>query len=186
MAQNDTDPGDLELPRHEHDRILEEQIIPRHFSGSRPAKADDRPKVIILAGQPGAGKGSLAEHAKKEFSAKGGAVAIDVDKLRDYHPAYEGAIKENDRTAAGRVQADAGAWADELRDEAMKRRHNAIIIDATLKSPDKAEDLCRKFKKEGYELEIRAMAVCREDSIQGIYGRYEGAKAKGEKPTTMG
>lgn len=177
MALNDTDPGDLKLSQAEHDRIFREEIYHDYFPDSQADIAGERPKVLILAGQPGAGKGGLADQAKEEFREKGGAVAIDVDELRKYHPGFDEATKENDRTAAGRVQADAGAWADELRDEAMERKDNVIIIDATLKSPDKAEDLCRKFKEKGYELEIRAMAVRKEDSVQGVYHRYEKKKA---------
>ena len=174
MAQNDTDPGDLKLTKEEHDRILERDIIPTAFASSlsQPVRTDETPKVIILAGQPGAGKSRLADRGT-DFDI--GAVVVDVDTMREFHPSYKDAIEENDRTAADRVQSDAGTWADEVRDRAIEERHN-IIIDATFKTPDRAEALCRKFKDNDYEVEIRAMAASKEESIQGITGRYERGK----------
>ena len=46
-----------------------------------------------------------------------------------------------------------------------------IILDGTLKDPDKAETLVRDFKRSGYEVEVRAMAVSKETSELGVYER---------------
>ncbi|MCZ8017224.1 MAG: zeta toxin family protein [Limnobacter sp.] len=141
--------------------------------------AADRPLVIILAGQPGSGKSALKTDAGRSFLKDARPVVVDVDILRESHPSYVALKKQNDRTAAGKVQEDAGRWADELVSDARVARRN-VVIDGTLKSPDKAEALCRTFKQAGYRVEVRAMAVRHEDSVLGVYRRFEAQKAIGK------
>lgn len=132
-----------------------------------------KPKAIILAGQPGAGKTKVCDDAKSSFDAKEGFVVVDTDQLRAYHPKYKKEFaQENDRTAAGRVQKDAGQWSDELIEDAVAARRN-LIVDGTLKTPDNARGMCKHLKENGYEVEVRALAVPREDSEMRVYRRYE-------------
>lgn len=131
-----------------------------------------KPTVIILAGQPGAGKSALSRQAEQRLDKDGGAVVVDVDELRASHRGYRSFQAENGRTAASRVQSDAGRWGDELIQDASDARRN-IIVDGTLKSPDKAEQLCEDLKSKGYRVEVHAIAVRKEDSELGVYRRYE-------------
>ena len=131
-----------------------------------------QPTVIILAGQPGAGKSALSRQAEQRLDKDGGAVVVDVDELRASHRGYRSFQAENGRTAASRVQSDAGRWGDELIQDASDARRN-IIIDGTLKSPDKAEQLCEDLTSKGYRVEVHAIAVRKEDSELGVYRRYE-------------
>jgi hypothetical protein len=107
----------------------------------------------------------------------GGVVVVDTDELRNFHPNYVTLSSNNDREAASLVQQDAGQWADELAEAAMAKERN-LIIDGTLKNPDNASKLCQALKQRGYNVEIRALAVAKEDSIQGVYNRYETAKSR--------
>lgn len=131
-----------------------------------------QPTVIILAGQPGAGKSALSRQAEQRLDKDGGAVVVDVDELRASHRGYRSFQAESGRTAASRVQSDAGRWGDELIQDASDARRN-IIVDGTLKSPDKAEQLCEDLKSKGYRVEVHAIAVRKEDSELGVYRRYE-------------
>jgi len=73
------------LSAEEHARIFRERILEESaFSTATP---QERPRVIILAGQPGAGKGGLARSAELEL--RGDAVTVDPDALRDFHPKVE-------------------------------------------------------------------------------------------------
>lgn len=131
-----------------------------------------KPTVIILAGQPGAGKSALSRQAEQRLNKDGGAVVVDVDELRASHRGYRSFQAENGRTAASRVQSDAGRWGDELIQDASDARRN-IIVDGTLKSPDKAQQLCEDLKSKGYRVDVHAIAVRKEDSELGVYRRYE-------------
>lgn len=161
------------LPADEHDRIRRD-IAADALIGTSP---QDRPIAIILAGQPGAGKGALAKAGRNELEERGGAVLVDTDALRAYHTNYDDLMLANDRMAAKLVQEDAGRWADELAIDTIDARRN-LIVDGTLKTPENAEALCRQLKAQGYEVEVRAVAASREDSVLGIYKRYERQKAE--------
>lgn len=170
------------LPLEEHQKI-QQRISRRELANS---VATDKPCAIILAGQPGAGKSGLTKAAIKEFSSKGGAVVVDTDELRAEYRNKKGNITydklcaADDRSAAGLVQNEAEQWAKELAQDAITHRRN-VIIDGTLKTKKNALDLCNRLKAHGYEVDVRVMAVAREDSILSVYARYEHPKAtKGE------
>lgn len=136
----------------------------------------DKPRAILIAAQPGAGKGRLAVQAEAEL--EGGSVLIDPDKLRDRHPFHRDYLREDDKTAADRVHPDASQWAKELRQDAIEGRRN-IIIDGTLNDVDKTRELLGQLRAAGYETEVRALAVNERESLQGVHARYEDAKAQG-------
>lgn len=161
----------LTAERHE---IYRQLIVDQYLAGT---ERRENPKAIILAGQPGAGKSQLSANAIAELESEGGVVLVDTDDLRDFHPDYETLSEKNDREAASLVQQDAGQWADELAEAAMAKKRN-LIIDGTLKSPDNASNLCQTLLQHGYDVEVRALAVAKEDSIQGVYNRYETAKSR--------
>ncbi|HMA51356.1 MAG TPA: zeta toxin family protein [Magnetospirillaceae bacterium] len=163
----------LSFEKHE---ALRQEIRKDYLDLSRP---QDKPRAIIVAGQPGAGKGGLAGSAQIDLDEVGGAVLIDPDRLRQWHPRYRAFLREDDKTAAERVHADASQWAKELRQDAIAGRRN-IVLDATLNDKDKTRELLGQLRKAGYEIEVRVLAVHQRDSRQGVYARYENAKEQGK------
>jgi len=170
----DTLEPDLDLSPEQHARIRD-QIIDRVLARTA-AVHEGRPVAVILAGQPGAGKSGLCTQAREDLRERG-AVEVDVDALRRYHPQYADFLAQDDLSAAPRTQRNASRWADELRDAAIVGRRN-LIIDGTLKNPDNAERLCERLRESGYQVEVRALAVAPENSRLGVYLRYEDAHAK--------
>lgn len=73
------------LDAAKHNEILQKKILasPEYANPT----SHHTPKAIILAGQPGAGKGGLAETARNEL--KHDVVTVDPDELRRYHPQVE-------------------------------------------------------------------------------------------------
>ena len=75
--------ADSRLPSEIHQTILREKIIPQ--SGLDGRTSFETPNAVILAGQPGAGKGSLARQVRQELLDD--VITIDPDRLRDqYEP----------------------------------------------------------------------------------------------------
>ena len=87
-----------QLSKEAHDRILREEILTRR--NFVDATSQEHPKAIILAGQPGAGKGTLGGRAEIELSNN--VVTVDPDSLRDYHPSVDGFRRETPYTWSGR------------------------------------------------------------------------------------
>lgn len=157
-----------QLSREEHLRILRELIIPDerlNLAGSH-----ERPKAIILGGQPGAGKGGLESIAKKELLND--VISIDPDALRVYHPAVDRFRSENPLDWSSRTHADAAAWADEALDAVSSAKKN-LIFDTTLSNGEWAADsLIRDLQTRGYEVEVRVVAAHKLESEIGVDKRF--------------
>lgn len=157
-----------QLDKDEHARILRDKIIPTY--GVDAAQSHERPKAIILGGQPGAGKGGLAVRASADLG--GDAVSIDPDELRTHHPKLEDFRRENPYSWSSRTHPDASAWADELLEVASSERKN-LIFDSTLSNGEWAADtLIKGLKEKGYDVEIRVVAAHKMESEIGVDGRF--------------
>lgn len=82
-----------------NDRILNDRKL---FTNATPV---DRPRIIITAGQPGAGKGGLVRIAQIELG--GNVVTVDPDRLRDKHPQAEQLRQQHPYTWSGHTHGDA-------------------------------------------------------------------------------
>nr|WP_241148172.1 zeta toxin family protein [Xanthomonas axonopodis] len=147
----------------------------------------DHPNAIILAGQPGSGKGGLAKAAELELSWD--VVKIDPDELRDFHPQVKSLRNAHPYTWSGYTHADASQWADELLQATIEGRKN-LIFDTTLSNGQWSAELIKDLQSRGYDVEVRAMAAHKLESEHGVdfrfsqqldqegYGRYvpEGAR----------
>lgn len=157
------------LSQSKHEQILREEIIPDSTVGISP---DERPKAIILAGQPGAGKSGLAHDAIQALEFKTNHVRVDIDELRIAHPDYENLRLTQPKIAANEVQKDASLWGKELTKHCIENRYN-LVVDGTLGNAKNADMLVSLLKEKDYQIEIHAMAIDKSRSDQGIYARYE-------------
>ena len=72
--------------------------------GASSAKA---PRVVIVGGQPGAGKTAGILDARRQLNATGeGAAFINGDELRPYPPRYEQLVARDNATAADKTGTD--------------------------------------------------------------------------------
>lgn len=152
----------------EHARIFQQRIIPG--SGLETATSHERPKAVILAGQPGAGKGRLGSSAQIELV--GDAVVIDPDALREHHPGLDDFQRENPYTWSGRTHPDASAWADELLDATSSAKKN-LVFDTTLSNGEwTSETLIKGLQEKGYDVEVRVVATPKLESELGVDRRF--------------
>ena len=156
-----------QLSSDEHARILRDKILPA--SDLESLQSHVRPTAIILAGQPGAGKGGLSEVAKGELLHD--AAVIDPDALRRFHPDVVEFRRQNPVIWSGRTHIDASAWADEILDVASAARKN-LILDKTLGNGERAVELIRGLQQKGYSVEVRVVAAHKLESELGVDGRF--------------
>ncbi|MCL1501392.1 zeta toxin family protein [Xanthomonas nasturtii] len=158
------DPLDL----GQHEDIFRKQILADlNFEG---LSSYESPRAIILAGQPGAGKGSLARAASSDLH--GDSIKIDPDELRRYHPRIDKFRHENPFYWSSRTHSDASQWADELLAEATSSKKN-IIFDTTLANGEWAsKTLIKGLQDNGYEVEVRAVASPKLESEHGVDSRF--------------
>lgn len=158
---------DGQLPVDVHQRVLRETIIPE--SGLSHHTSQTTPKAILLAGQSGAGKGTLKDISRAELG--GNVVVVDPDELRDAYPDVERLYERHPYTWAGHTHEDASHWAKELRAGAVEGRRN-LILDTTLGNGDSAITLIKDLQANGYEVEIRGVVAHRLESELGVDARF--------------
>jgi predicted ABC-type ATPase len=144
------------LSKEEHQRILHERVLPK--SEIDMYTSQERPKAVILAGQPGAGKGSLKDAIRAEFDYD--ILAVDPDEQRAFHTEVERWQQESPYGWSQKTNADAGAFAGGLRDAGAERRVN-LLVDTTLGDARSATWMIEGLQKAGYEVEIRVGAAHR-------------------------
>jgi len=132
----------------------------------------EKPLAVIVAGQPGAGKGPLTEDLCRWFADHGGCVAIDVNELLYLHPDYCLLIEEDYRTAGKAVRGDAMAVAEALFATAMESRRN-LLIDTTLEDTERALEVVRLLHDSGYGTHVIVLCVQPESSWESLESRFD-------------
>jgi predicted ABC-type ATPase len=159
----------IELPNSLNERIFE-KIKKKYLLDIQPSV---NPQGIILGGQPGSGKSFLQKEIANEFTEN--FIFISTDDLRLHHPAYL-ELQQNPETvqnAANLVNPYASAWTEKLIKHCIENKYN-LIIDSTLGGNIKAVyDTIYMFRKNGYQVHLRVMAVPVIISKLSIFLRYE-------------
>ena len=91
--------------------------------------AQEKPRAILLGGQPGSGKSEIALMAAQELNARGGAVVIDADQLREKNPAYKKLSITDPKNAADLTHKEAAEWARRLTTATVQGRRNLVFGD---------------------------------------------------------
>jgi predicted ABC-type ATPase len=136
------------------------------------SKPQERPRAIVLGGQPGSGKSVLAAEAISELRARGGAILIDADRMREQNPEYKQLSRQDPQNAADRTHKEAATWATRLTVVAIDNKRD-LVVDGTLRDPANLRDLTARLKESGYEVEARIMAVNPETSLVRARLRFE-------------
>jgi len=165
-------PDQHRLTEQEHRAIFDDKIKPALFADANPS---ERPVAFIFGGQPGSGKNAAIDAAKHDLAARGGAVEIIGDDLRDFHPYYAHLMLRDDTTAAFYTDRDSGRWIEMAIEEARARRIN-IVIEGTMRDADKVAATMQSLRAAGFEIDARALAVNPRLSEQCILQRYEAQK----------
>ena len=151
----------------EHERILREDVL--RTPDFLEATAQERPRAILFAGQPGSGKGGLSQAARMELG--GDVVVIDPDAERRFHPGFRSLPAGNPYEWSGETHKDAGQWADEKCIASVQGRKN-FILDTTMSDGAWTSDLIESLRKNGYDVEVRAVVAHRLESELGVDQRF--------------
>lgn len=159
-----------------NETIFREQILRHEIpEGALPV---DHPTIILVGGQPGAGKTGIVTASRTELTQRGSTLQIIGDDLRAYHPHFRRYQKENAESASQLTHHDASRWTDKLLIEAASRRLN-IVFENTMRSPEAASFLAQQFRVAGYRVETRVVAVNERESWQGCLNRFEQMHSEG-------
>ena len=137
----------------------------------------ENPKVVLLGGQPGAGKSGLENmiNEKKNYAS------ISGDDYRKYHPRFKEINLKYGRDASKYTQQWAAEITEKLIKELGKEKYN-LIIEGTLRTAELPLKEASAFKKAGYEVELNVVVVKPEKSRLGTLERYEAMLKQGDTP----
>ena len=154
----------------EYKPLTDEQVkaIALDYYGKRAGKteAQDEPRMVLVGGQPGAGKSEASALAKTELREQGGYIHVDADRMRERIPLGDS------KPTSEQTQKDASRLVTELRGLAVANRRN-ILEEGTFRQPHDAERFVAGKQAQGYKVEMLAVATPREQSLLGIYNRHE-------------
>lgn len=163
----------FKLPPLDHEKIyrrLEAEIL----ASSSPSAS---PRIVIIGGQPGAGKSFLARKANALFFEGEPIAVLNGDDYRYEHPRAIEILALDDKLFAERTDPDVRVWTSRLLDATVKNRRN-ILFESTMRSKEPLMTTIRHLKERGYHIDIFVLAVPATISRVGIIDRYEQDKER--------
>lgn len=134
----------------------------------RKSEAQNNPRMVLVGGQSGAGKSKASSLVRQELGKQGGYIHIDADRMRERIPLD----KTKPKPTSEQTQGDAGRLVSALRELAIANRRN-FLEEGTFRNPENAERFVADKKAQGYTVEMLAVATPREQSLLGVYHRFE-------------
>ncbi|MEV0385648.1 zeta toxin family protein [Nonomuraea sp. NPDC050643] len=161
-------PVDHRLTGEQLRDIFEFRIVREKLSDARRSPT---PTMIVVGGQPGAGKSTTIRGLHEEYQDHGGAIRLIVDEFKDFHPAYERLLAWNDVATNNLIQPIAKQWQAMAFEHVMAKGYN-VIVEATLGDPREAGEFIRSFQERGYRVETEFVAAAGAQSRLSVLTRY--------------
>jgi hypothetical protein len=152
------------------EEIFQRIIVPDYLLRSGP-ESQQQPEVVLLGGQPGAGKSTTAFQLQREFADRGGLVCVTWDDFRPFHPSYEQLLRERPADMPNVTRPAARWWQDRAADYLRTYRYNTLL-EGGFRDPDSVLATARDFQDAGYQVHVSALAVPAELSRLGIIERF--------------
>lgn len=152
------------------------QVIFTKYIGDAQTYQSARPAGVLLGGQPGAGKTELTETIRRQFRPVK-FVVINGDEYRQYHPRAKQIDQEYGQDAPKYTQPFSNALVKYLKAECL-RLHCNFIIEGTMRTYAVIKRTADEVKQAGFQCEAHALAVHWQDSLLGVFQRYEGDKQR--------
>lgn len=156
------------VQNHQIEKLKEKVVLLRAINFG--ITSVDVPKLIIVGGQPGSGKSDLQKFG--EFELSDNAVILSTDDLRSFHP-FDQEIKKNFPEQYHNLTVDlARTLLIHLENFAVANKLN-VILEATLANSEVMLQKIDKYRKHGYAIELKVIAVNEMVSFLGAENRYE-------------
>ena len=158
------------LPAALLEETFQHIIVPDYLLRSGP-EPQQHPEVVLLGGQPGAGKSTTAFQLQRQFADRGGLVCVTWDDFRPFHPDYERLLAERPADMPDVTRPAARWWQDRAADYLRTHRYNTLL-EGGFRDPVSVLATARDFQNAGYQVHVSALAVPAALSRLGIVERF--------------
>ncbi|MEU5971944.1 zeta toxin family protein [Streptomyces globisporus] len=165
-----------------HMDVLRQLILP---AATRTAAPQERPVVVLVAGQPGAGKTEIADLVQASLGRRGGAVRVCRDLYKPMHPSYAALLAADVRTAGAKVRPDTSRWQAQVEEHVRAQRFDAVV-ESALADPTEFRASSAAYRSSGHRIEIVVVATAEAWSQLGTLDRLLTGAAAGEGPRYVG
>lgn len=150
----------------ERQEILRRDIIPLHFPEDSPSP---RPTLVILSGQPGAGRSRATTQLIDEYD--GDLAVVSGDDLRGFHPRFV-ELAMAGSTEASQILAQASAdWVRGCIRFARENRRS-LLLEGTFQDPSAVAATAARFAAEGFRTRAVVVGTRRAESLLSVASRY--------------
>ncbi|GAA1376794.1 zeta toxin family protein [Streptomyces beijiangensis] len=164
------------LSEDESHEVLHRLIIP---ACTQRAVWQDRPVIVVVGGQPGAGKTDVADRIQAVLDRRGGAVRISRDLYKAAHPRYAELLAADVRTAGVQVRPDTRRWQAAVEDHVRTCGFDAVV-ESALADPDDFRRSAAAWRQAGARVEVVALATPEAVSQLGVVERFLTPGGEGE------
>lgn len=169
------DPGSVaaasEHESAELEQIFHERIVPELLSGAASVPHSEKPELVVVGGQMGAGKSTMIAEIKNSFADRGGALHVSGDDFFRFHPRYAELMAQHDADAIRHIVPDAARWYRMALDHAVSHRQH-VILELAMGDPVGEARTMRQFIEEGYTARAEVIAVPEPQSRLSTISRY--------------
>ncbi|MFJ1847045.1 zeta toxin family protein [Streptomyces sp. NPDC088146] len=156
------------MSERESRQALQQVILPAFTQG---AARQSHPVVVIVGGQPGAGKTHIADLVQGVLNRRGGAVRVARDLYKAAHRYYDALLAADVRTAGAKVRPDTSRWQAEVEEHIRACRFDAVV-ESALADPDETRASSAAYRRSGHRIEVVALATPEALSQLGILDRF--------------
>ncbi|MGW7134025.1 zeta toxin family protein [Streptomyces bobili] len=156
------------LSEHESLEVLHRVILP---AVTRGAVTQARPVVVVVAGQPGAGKTQIGDLVQAALVHRGGPVRIGRDLYKPLHRDYADALAADVRTAGALVRPDTSRWQAAVESHVRDQGFDAVV-ESAFADPDEFRASSRAYRVAGHRIEVVVLATSEALSQLGIVDRF--------------
>ncbi|OOC52437.1 MULTISPECIES: zeta toxin family protein [Nocardiopsis] len=168
--------SDFHLPEERIDHIFDRpadsedrsQTVRESVFGGYPSDLEE-PTLVLLGGQPGAGKSSAIAAVSRERA--GELVPLSGDDLRPFHDDFEMLARDHPWLMPNATSQASGAWVRRCIDYALENRHS-LLLEGVFRDPLTVAQTIDRFAAAGYRVEVVGVATSYRDSLLASLGRF--------------
>lgn len=164
----DAEPSPYNLTDQQRRWIFDHQVVPSVLSGG---VRQQRPAVVYLMSQPGAGKTSTAQIITESLNRRGGAIRFCSDFFKPHHPRYLDLLSTHPRDAGKLIRADYKQWKT-WGEEHVAAKGVDAVIEIAPGSPEQFRASAARFANQGYEVDVVLLGVPDAQSRLGTALRF--------------